>query len=265
MAKNDSDSPLNFWSILVYAWIFCVYVILFKIIGEAILFIIDMSPLKDFKDNTIGYGSPIFWSICFIYEYMLGSWYAMIVYAVALFFITIIFLLIWLVYHIIKPFGFFTGNYHKGSPFKDVMGIINMLDRKTKFTKVLQDYRDELIKIIMKLEVFKSLNDPTVLTAEKFTIGDEDIVEEFIMAPVNREYIDEDLTLELKDKYEEKNFYYIDAYKHNLHNKSAKIYKTLQILTPSMDDAAIGNVYTTNAQELNNINFKYLTNMNNIK
>lgn len=264
MAKKDSDSPLNFWSILVYVWIFCVYVILFKIIGEVILFIIDMSPFKDFKDNTIGYGSPIFWSICFIYEYMLSSWYAMIAYAVLLVVITIIFLLIWIVYHVIKPFGFFTGNAHKGSPFKNVMGIINMLDRKTKFTKVLQDYRDELIKIIMKLEIFKSLNVPTVPT-EKFTIDNEDIFEEFVTAPVNREYINEDLTLELKDKYKEKNFYYIEAYKHNSHKKSANIYKTLQILTPSMDDAAISNVYITNAQELNNINFKYLINLNSIK
>jgi hypothetical protein len=266
MAKSNNNAPLNFWAILVYVWIFCVYMILFKTIGEIILFIIDMSPLKDTKDNTIGYGSPIFWTICFIYEYLLSSWYLMIVYAVLLFFITIIFLILWLIYHIIKPLGFLTGNAHKKSPFKDVMEIINMLDRKSKFTDVLQYYRDELIKILMSTSFFKSLTESNPANAENFTVT-KDVEENFTSSPENTQiqYIDEDLREELKDKYKEKNYYYIDAYRHNSHKKSAAIYKSLKILTPSMDESAIGKVYSANFDAANNINITYLTNLNNIK
>jgi hypothetical protein len=266
MAKSDSDASLNFWAIVVYIWIFCLYMLLFKSIGEIILFMIDHSPFKDTKDNTIGYGSPIFWIVCFVYEYLLSSWYLMVVYAIVFTIITLVFLILWLVYHIIKPLGFITGNYHTKSPFKNIMVIIDMLDRKSTFTKVLQFYRDELIKIIVNTKFFKSITDFNSANTENFTTyasedsdaskdasGTEDIIEDFVTASENSEYINDDFREELKDKYEEKNYYYIDAYKHNSHKKSATIYKTLKIRTPLMDDNAVKDIYTFNLNEGNNI------------
>jgi hypothetical protein len=262
MAKSKTDSPLNFWSILVYIWIFCIYMILFKTIGEIILFLIDMSPLKDCKDNTIGYGSPVFWNVCFIYEYLLSSWYAMIVYAVLVVVITIVFLILWVAYHFFKMLGILAGNIHTKSPFKDVMEIINMLDRKTKYTKVLQYYRDELIKILMSTEFFKSYAESNPGNTENFT---NNTIETFVFSQKSDEYIYEDLTVELKEKYQEKNYYYIEAYRHNSHKKKAMLYKNLKIITPSMEDKDIQAIYSKNLEVSNNINIAHLTNLNNIK
>lgn len=260
-----ANSPLNFWAIVVYIWIFCLYMLLFKSIGEIILFMIDHSPFKDTKDNTIGYGSPIFWIVCFVYEYLLSSWYLMVVYAIVFTIITLVFLILWLVYHIIKPLGFITGNAHKKPPFKNIMVIIDMLDRKSTFTKVLQYYRDELINIIVNTKFFKSITDFNSMNTENFTTyasedsdvskdtsGTEDIIEDFAV-PENTEYITDDFREELKDKYEEKNYYYIDAYKHNFHKKSAMIYKSFKIRTPLMDDNALKEIYTFNFEKGNNI------------
>lgn len=262
MANTDSDPPLNFWSILVYIWIFCLYMIIFKSIGTIIIIIINISPLKDFKDSTIGYDSPIFWNICVIYDYLLSSWVAMIIYAVLLVAITFVFLILWVFYHFFKMLGMLAGNLHKKTPFPEVMNIIKMIDREKSAQIVLKYYREELIKILLKTKILKSLEELNYTGTENFT---NNTIETFVFSQKSDEYINEDLTVELKDKYEDENFYYIDAFRHNSHKKQAMIYKNMKILTPSMDEAAINSRNGENVQEFTNINLAYITNLNNIK
>jgi hypothetical protein len=263
---KSSNPPLNFWSIVVYIWIFCLYMILFKSIGEIILFLIDYSPLKDFKDNTIGYGSPIFYIICFIYEYLLSSWYFMVGYAIIFTLISFTFIILWVIYHVLKIpiIAFFTQNLYRKSPFKDIMKIIDLLDRKSMFTDVLKYYRDELIKVLMNTSYFKSILESNPDYNEKFT-NDNNIVEEFASYSNNNQYITEDLRDELKDKYKEKNLYYIEAFRHNSHKKSASLYKGLKIQTPLMDDNVVAKLLSDNMDIAANIEIQYFKNFNNIK
>ena len=120
------------------------------------------------------------------------------------------------------------------------MEIINLLDRKSKFTDVLKYYRNELIKILMNTKTYKSIESSKPDNIETFT--NNDIVEDFISLPGNSEYIYEDFKSELMNKYKEKDFYHIESYKHNSHKKRANLYKNMTIITPMMDDNAIGSV-----------------------
>jgi len=226
-------AKLNFVNIMVYLWIFCLYILISKIIfGIFWLFINITYVFKDLKDYTISYNSPIMGPLAHGYD-IITAGPMMIIWAGLFFTITVVILLLMVIWLIIKKILFISFLANK-SPFKELTPIFEVILKKVPFKPVFYKYNNELIEILQLKKNKKR-------SFENFT--DKKVIENFSS---NKEYIEDDFYNDIQDYYKMKDNYYIGAYKSYKHSDEASLYKTYKIITPDMDDNEVSNVISEN-------------------
>ena len=226
-------AKLNFVNIMVYLWIFCLYILISKIIfGIFWLFINITYVFKDLKDYTISYNSPIMGPLAYGYD-IITAGPMMIIWAGLFFTITVVILLLMVIWLIIKKIIFISFLANK-SPFKELTPIFEVILKKVPFKPVFNKYNNELIEILQLKKNKKR-------SFENFT--DKKVIENFSS---NKEYIEDDFYNDIQDYYKMKDNYYIGAYKSYKHSDEASLYKTYKIITPDMDDNEVSNVISEN-------------------
>lgn len=227
-------AKLNFVSILVYLWIFCLYILISKIIFGIFWLLykflgfigLDIEP---FIHYSISYNSPIMGGPAHIYD-LITSGPMMIIWAGLFFIITVVILflmILWLM------FGFFL----KGvSPFVELTPIFEAILNIVPAKPVFNRYSEELGSLIKNaMKKYRSA------AFEKFT--NKKVVENFSS---DKEHIDDDFYNDLKRYYKIKDNYYTGAYKSYKHSDEASLYKTYKIIIPDMDDNEISGIISEN-------------------
>jgi len=226
-------AKLNIINIMIYIWIFCLYILISKIIfGIFWLFINITYVFKDLKDYTISYNSPIMGPLAYGYD-IITAGPMMIIWAGLFFTITVVILLLMVIWLIIKKILFISFLANK-SPFKELTPIFEVILKKVPFKPVFNKYNNELIEILQLKKNKKR-------SFENFT--DKKVIENFSS---NKEYIEDDFYNDIQDYYKMKDNYYIGAYKSYKHSDEASLYKTYKIITPDMDDNEVSNVISEN-------------------
>jgi len=226
-------AKLNIINIMIYIWIFCLYILISKIIfGIFWLFINITYVFKDLKDYTISYNSPIMGPLAYGYD-IITAGPMMIIWAGLFFTITVVILLLMVIWLIIKKILFISFLANK-SPFKELTPIFEVILKKVPFKPVFYKYNNELIEILQLKKNKKR-------SFENFT--DKKVIENFSS---NKEYIEDDFYNDIQDYYKMKDNYYIGAYKSYKHSDEASLYKTYKIITPDMDDNEVSNVISEN-------------------
>lgn len=226
-------AKLNIINIMIYIWIFCLYILISKIIfGIFWLFINITYVFKDLKDYTISYNSPIMGPLAHGYD-IITAGPMMIIWAGLFFTITVVILLLMVIWLIIKKISFISFLANK-SPFKELTPIFEVILKKVPFKPVFYKYNNELIEILQLKKNKKR-------SFENFT--DKKVIENFSS---NKEYIEDDFYNDIQDYYKMKDNYYIGAYKSYKHSDEASLYKTYKIITPDMDDNEVSNVISEN-------------------
>ena len=227
-------AKLNFVNIMVYIWIFCLYILISKIIfGIFWLFYkllgligLDIEP---FIHYTSSYNSPIMGGPSHAYDFITAG-PMMIIWAGLFFIITVVILflmILWLM------FGFFLNGV---SPFKELTPIFEAILKIVPAKPVFNRYNQELTSLIKDaMKKYRSA------AFENFT--NEKVVENFSS---NKEYIDDDFYNDIKRYYKIKDNYYAGAYKSFKHSDEASLYKTYKIIIPDMDDNKVSEVISEN-------------------
>lgn len=226
-------AKLNIVNIMVYLWIFCLYILISKILfGIFWIFIKVTYVFEETKDYSISYNSPIMGPLSHGYDFITAG-PMMVIWAGLFFIITIVILFLMIIWLILGGFPFFL---KKVSPFKELTPIFNAILNRIPFKNIFNKYSNELISILQN-----SMKEYRNNLLEKFT--DKKVVENF---SENKEHIDDDYYNDLKDYYKMKDNYYIGAYKSYKHSDEAALYKTLKIITPDMDDNEISSIIGDN-------------------
>lgn len=226
-------AKLNIINIMIYIWIFCLYILISKIIfGIFWLFINITYVFKDLKDYTISYNSPIMGPLAYGYD-IITAGPMMIIWAGLFFTITVVILLLMVIWLIIKNILIISFLANK-SPFKELTPIFEVILKKVPFKPVFYKYNNEIIEILQLKKIKER-------AFENFT--DKKVIENFSS---NKEYIEDDFYNDIQDFYKMKDNYYIGAYKSYKHSDEASLYKTYKIITPDMDDNEISGVISEN-------------------
>lgn len=239
-------AKLNIINIMIYIWIFCLYILISKIIfGIFWLFINITYVFKDLKDYMISYNSPIMGPLAHGYD-IITAGPMMIIWAGMFFIITVVILLLMVIWLIIKKIFFISFLANK-SPFKELTPIFEVILKKVPFKPVFNKYNNELIEILQNAnrELTSDLQDAMKKykkrSFENFT--NKKVIETFSS---NKEYIEDDYYNDLKNYYKLKDNYYIGAYKTYKHSDEASLYKNYKIITPDMDDNEVSGVISEN-------------------
>lgn len=228
-------AKLNFVNIMVYLWIFCLYILISKIVFGIIWVIIELTYVfKDTKDYSISYNSPVMGPLAHGYD-IITAGPMMIIWAGLFFIITVVILFLMIVWLIISgiPFLFFL---KKQSPFEELTPIFKAILNRIPFKPLFNRYSSELTSILQ--DAMKKYRKRAF---ENFT--DKKVVENFAS---NKEYLDDDFYNDIKKYYKIKDNYYIGAYKSYKHSDEASLYKTYKIITPDMDDNEVSGVIVEN-------------------
>lgn len=237
-------AKLNLVNILVYFWIFCLYIIISKIVfGLFWLFYkligwlgFDIEPTLRY---TASYDSPVLGGPSHFYD-IITAGSMMILWAGAFFIITVVILFLMIIWMILGGFPFFLKEV---SPWKELTPVFNAILNKTSFKNLFNKYGGELTLILQeKLRKYRKG------IIENF--ADKEVVEEF---STNKEHIDNDYYSEIKKNYKLKDNYYIGAYKSYKHSDEATLYKSYKIILPDMDDGEISGIISENSTLAGNI------------
>jgi ABC-type multidrug transport system fused ATPase/permease subunit len=231
-------AKLNPINIIIYVWIFCLYILISKIVfGLFWLFYkllgvigIDIEPTLRY---TGSYDSPVLGGPSHIYD-IITSGFMMIVWAGLFFIITVVILFLMIIWMILGGFPFFLKEV---SPWKELTPVFNAILNKTSFKKLFNKYGGELTTILQE-----SLQKYRKGVIENF--ADKEVVEEF---STNKEHIDNDYYNEIKKYYKLKDNYYIGAYKSYKHSDEATLYKSYKIILPGMDDKEVSGIISENS------------------
>ena len=100
-------AKLNFVNIMVYLWIFCLYILISKIIFGIIWAIIEVTYVfKDIKNYSISYNSPVMGPLAYGYD-IITAGPMMIIWAGLFFIITVIILFLMIIWLILGGFPLF--------------------------------------------------------------------------------------------------------------------------------------------------------------
>ena len=226
-------AKLNFVNIMVYLWIFCLYILISKIIFGIIWAIIEVTYVfKDIKNYSISYNSPVMGPLAYGYD-IITAGPMMIIWAGLFFTITVIILFLMIIWLILGGFPLFL-KYK--SPFKELTPIFKVILNKVPFKPVFNRYSSELTLILQD-----TMTKYRKAAFENFT--DKKVIENFSS---KKEYLDDDFYNDIMNYYKMKDNYYIGAYKSYKHSDEASLYKTYKIITPDMDDNEIWGVISEN-------------------
>ena len=237
-------AKLNLVNILVYFWIFCLYILISKVVyGLFWAFYKIMGwlgiDIETTLHSTMSYDSPVLGGPSHIYD-IITSGSMMILWAGAFFIITVVILFLMIIWMILGGFPFFLKEV---SPWKELTPVFNAILNKTSFKNLFNKYGGELTLILQeKLRKYRKG------IIENF--ADKEVVEEF---STNKEHIDNDYYSEIKKKYKLKDNYYIGAYKSYKHSDEATLYKSYKIILPGMDDGEISGIISENSTLTGNI------------
>jgi hypothetical protein len=231
-------AKLNPINIIIYVWIFCLYILISKIVfGLFWLFYkllgvigIDIEPTLRY---TGSYDSPVLGGPSHIYD-IITSGFMMIVWAGLFFIITVVILFLMIIWMILGGFPFFLKEV---SPWKELTPVFNAILNKTSFKKLFNKYGGELTTILQE-----SLQKYRKGVIENF--ANTENIEEF---STDKQHIDNDYYNEIKKNYKLKDNYYIGAYKSYKHNDEATLYKSYKIIMPDMDDEEISGIISENS------------------
>ena len=138
-------AKLNFVNIMVYLWIFCLYILISKIIFGIIWAIIEVTYVfKDIKNYSISYNSPVMGPLAYGYD-IITAGPMMIIWAGLFFIITVIILFLMIIWLILGGFPLFL-KYK--SPFKELTPIFKVILNKVPFKPVFNRYSSELTLIL---------------------------------------------------------------------------------------------------------------------
>jgi len=231
-------AKLNPVNILVYFWIFCLYILISKILfGLFWLFYKLLGWLginiETTLHSTISYDSPVLGAPSHIYD-IITSGSMMIVWAGLFFIITIVILFLLIIWMILGGFPLFLKEL---SPWKELTPVFNAILNKTSFKNLFNKYGNELTTILQE-----SLQKYRKGVIENFT--DTEIVEGF---STDKQHIDNDYYNEIEKYYKLKDNYYIGAYKSYKHSDEATLYKSYKIIIPDMEEEEISGIISENS------------------
>ena len=231
-------AKLNIVNILVYFWIFCLYILISKVMfGLFWLFYKLMGWLGIDIESTLhytaSYNSPVLGGPSHFYD-IITAGSMMILWAGAFFIITVVILFLMIIWMILGGFPFFLKEV---SPWKELTPVFNAILNKTSFKSLFNKYGSELTLILQeKLRKYRKG------VIENF--ADKEVVEEF---STNKKHIDNDYYNEIKKYYKLKDNYYIGAYKSYKHSDEATLYKSYKIILPGMDDNEVSGIISENS------------------
>jgi len=226
-------AKLNFVNIMVYLWIFCLYILISKIVFGILWVFIEVTYVfKDTKNYSISYDSPVMGPLAHGYD-IITAGPMMIIWAGLFFIITVVILFLMVIWLILGGFPLFLKNQ---SPFKELTPIFKAILNRVPFKPVFNRYSRELTSILQ--DAMKKYRERSF---EKFT--NKKVIEKFSS---NKEYIDDDFYNDIRDYYKIRDNYYIGAYKSYKHSNEASLYKTYKIITPDMDDNEVSGVISEN-------------------
>tara|TARA_B110000259_G_C13975267_1_gene386446 strand:+ start:432 stop:1187 length:756 start_codon:yes stop_codon:yes gene_type:complete len=231
-------AKLNMVNILVYFWIFCLYILISKVLfGLFWLFYkfigwcgIDIESTIHF---VLSYNSILLGAPSRIYD-LITSGGMMIFWAGAFFIITVIILFLMIIWMILGGFPFFLKEV---SPWKELTPVFNAILNKTSFKNLFNKYGSELTTILQD-----NLRKYRKGVIENF--ADKEVVENF---STDKEHIDNDYYNDIGKYYKIKDNYYIGAYKSYKHSDEATLYKSYKIIIPDMDDGEISGIISENS------------------
>jgi len=231
-------AKLNPVNIIIYVWIFCLYILISKIVfGLFWLFYKLMGWLGIDIETTLyyigSYNSPVLGGPSHMYDFI-TSGFMMIVWAGLFFIITVVILFLMIIWMILGGFPFFLKEV---SPWKELTPVFNAILNKTSFKNLFNKYGGELTTILQE-----SLRKYRKGVIEKFE--DNDKIEEF---STDKQHIDNDYYNEIEKYYKIKDNYYIGAYKSYKHSDEATLYKSYKIIIPGMDDEEISGIISENS------------------
>jgi ABC-type multidrug transport system fused ATPase/permease subunit len=231
-------AKLNPVNILVYFWIFCLYILISKVVyGLFWAFYKIMGwlgiDIETTLHSTMSYDSPVLGGPSHIYD-IITSGSMMIFWAGAFFIITVVILFLLIIWMILGGFPFFLKEV---SPWKELTPIFNAILNKTSFKNLFNKYGSELTTILQE-----NLRKYRKGVIENF--ADKEVVEEF---SADKKHIDNDYYNEIEKYYKLKDNYYIGAYKSYKHSDEATLYKSYKIIIPGMDDGEISEIISENS------------------
>jgi ABC-type multidrug transport system fused ATPase/permease subunit len=235
-------AKLNPVNILVYLWIFCLYILISKIVfGLFWLFYKLLAWLGIDIETTLrytgSYDSPVLGGPSHFYDFITAG-FMMIVWAGLFFIITVIILILMIIWLIVGPIPILGDAIVNGkSPFEELTPVFNAILNKTSFKNLFGKYGREL-KIILQENLRKYRKG----VIENFE--DKEVVEEF---STDKQHIDNDYYNEIEKYYKIKDNYYIGAYKSYKHSDEATLYKSYKIIIPGMDDGEISGIISENS------------------
>ena len=235
-------AKLNPVNILVYFWIFCLYILISKVLfGLFWLFYkfigwcgIDIESTIHF---VLSYNSILLGAPSRIYD-LITSGGMMIFWAGAFFIITVIILLLMITWLIVGPIPLIGDALVNGkSPFEELTPVFNAILNKTSFKNLFNKYGSELTTILQD-----NLRKYRKGVIENF--ADKEVVEKF---STDKQHIDNDYYNDIEKYYKMKDNYYIGAYKSYKHSDEATLYKSYKIIIPDMDDGEISGIISENS------------------
>jgi len=231
-------AKLNPVNILVYFWIFCLYILISKVMyGLFWLFYKLLAwlgiDIETTLHSTMSYDSPVLGGPSHIYD-IITSGSMMIFWAGAFFIITVVILFLMIVWMILGGVPFFLKEV---SPWKELTPVFNAILNKTSFKNLFNKYGGELTTILQE-----SLRKYRKGVIENFE--DIETIEEF---STDKQHIDNDYYNEIEKYYKIKDNYYIGAYKSYKHSDEATLYKSYKIIIPGMGDEEISGIISENS------------------
>ena len=187
-------AKLNPVNILVYFWIFCLYILISKVMyGLFWLFYKLLAwlgiDIETTLHSTMSYDSPVLGGPSRIYD-IITSGSMMIFWAGAFFIITVIILFLMIIWLIVGPIPILGDALVNGkSPFEELTPVFNAILNKTSFKNLFNKYGGELTIILQE-----NLRKYRKGIIENF--ADKEVVENF----ADKEHIDNDYYSEIKKK-----------------------------------------------------------------
>jgi len=231
-------AKLNPVNILVYFWIFCLYILISKVVYGLFWAFYKLMGLLGIDiettlHSTMSYDSPVLGGPSHIYD-IITSGSMMIFWAGAFFIITVVILFLMIVWMILGGVPFFLKEV---SPWKELTPVFNAILNKTSFKNLFNKYGGELTTILQE-----SLRKYRKGVIENFE--DIETIEEF---STDKQHIDNDYYNEIEKYYKIKDNYYIGAYKSYKHSDEATLYKSYKIIIPGMGDEEISGIISENS------------------
>ena len=231
-------AKLNPVNILVYFWIFCLYILISKVVYGLFWAFYKLMGLLGIDiettlHSTMSYDSPVLGGPSHIYD-IITSGSMMIFWAGAFFIITVVILFLMIIWMILGGVPFFLKEV---SPWKELTPIFNAILNKTSFKNLFNTYGGELTTILQE-----SLRKYRKGVIENFE--DIETIEEF---STDKQHIDNDYYNEIEKYYKLKDNYYIGAYKSYKHSDEATLYKSYKIIIPGMEDGEISEIISENS------------------